>query len=601
MTPAELLTRLSGVRQAGQGWAANCPAHADRDASLCVARTTGGALTVRCCAGCTAGAILAGIGLTARDLGHPVPATRRGDLAYRPFPVRALPEPIRGFVATGARAIGCDSSYIALPLLVALAAAIGNTRRLELKRGWSAPAIVWGAIVGESGTMKTPAFSLALGPLRGRQQKALDQAAEAARRHGADLARWERDFSNWKRARDGTDPPPKPVPPRPVRFVVADTTVEALAPLLADNPRGLLVARDELAGWIGAFDRYAGRKGGVGADAANWLSMFNAEPVTVDRRTGTPPTIHVPRAAVSVVGGIQPDVLRRALGAEHRESGLAARLLLAWPPARKKRWTEADIDPAQEKQVAELFDKLFELKPEVDGRPQLVILMPEAKEKWKAYFNAHAGEQVDLTGDLAAAWSKLEEYPARLALVVHFVRWAAGDPTLADHTQVDDVSLAAGIVLASWFKHEARRVYAMLTETEEDKGRRQLVEWLQRRGQPVTVREVQQGYRPLKAPGVAEAALQQLVQRGYGTWRKRSSPNGGRPTWEFVLSRPSTSTEPPENTIESEGSVDVDGGDESSVSANGHAPGGRYCGGRNHTEGPGPGPRFRNNPRRGEA
>jgi hypothetical protein len=92
------------------------------------------------------------------------------DLAYRPFPVDALPEPIRGFVAAGARAIGCDPSYLALPLLTAIAAAIGNTRRLELKRGWSAPPILWGAIVGESGTAKTPAFRLVMRPVRERQR-----------------------------------------------------------------------------------------------------------------------------------------------------------------------------------------------------------------------------------------------------------------------------------------------------------------------------------------------------------------------------------------------------------------------------------------------
>ena len=81
-----------------------------------------------------------------------------------PFPVDALPEPIRGFVAAGAKAIGCDASFIALPLLTAMAAAIGNTRRIQLKRGWTAPAILWVAIVGESGTAKTPAFKLACGP-----------------------------------------------------------------------------------------------------------------------------------------------------------------------------------------------------------------------------------------------------------------------------------------------------------------------------------------------------------------------------------------------------------------------------------------------------
>ena len=61
----------------------------------------------------------------------------------------------------------------------------------------------------------------------------------------------------------------------------SDATVEAVAPILEANPRGVLLARDELAGWIRSFDRYAGGKGG--GDAAHWLSMHNGEAVVVDR------------------------------------------------------------------------------------------------------------------------------------------------------------------------------------------------------------------------------------------------------------------------------------------------------------------------------
>jgi hypothetical protein len=46
---------------------------------------------------------------------EPSRAEDADDLAFRPFPVDALPEPIRGFVDAGSRAIGCDPSYLALP------------------------------------------------------------------------------------------------------------------------------------------------------------------------------------------------------------------------------------------------------------------------------------------------------------------------------------------------------------------------------------------------------------------------------------------------------------------------------------------------------
>jgi hypothetical protein len=477
---------------------------------------------------------------------------------FEPFPTDALPEPVRGFVEAGAKAIGCDPSYLALPMLTALGAAIGNTRRIQLKRGWTAPAIIWAAIVGESGTAKTPAFKLVMRPIRQRQREAMERHAEDAKEHEADLARWEKVMAAWKRDTKGSDDPPeKPEAPQAERFVVSDTTVEALAPLLLANPRGLLLARDELAGWIGSFDRYAGGKGG--ADAAHWLSMHNGESIIVDRKTGNPRTIFVPQASVCVCGGIQPTILHRALGTEHRESGLAARLVLACPPRLAKRWTEADIDPAAEEKIARLVDRLYELQPTVgdqgDPRPVVIGLTADAKTAWKAYYNAHAQEQADLSGELSAAWSKLEEYAARLALVIHFSRWAADDPTLASVDAVDPGSMGAGVQLATWFKGEARRVYALMGESDDDRDQRRLIEWIQRKGGPVTAREVQMGCRWLREAGAAESALDQLVKDGLGQWDDvPPGSKGGRPSSVFRLL---TSTKP-HKTWDSEGFVDVD-------------------------------------------
>ena len=75
-------------------------------------------------------------------------------IPFRPFPTHVLPAALRGFVSGTAKAMGCDESYIALPLLSVLATAIGNSRRVQLKRGWTEPAILWSAIVGESGTLR---------------------------------------------------------------------------------------------------------------------------------------------------------------------------------------------------------------------------------------------------------------------------------------------------------------------------------------------------------------------------------------------------------------------------------------------------------------
>lgn len=63
---------------------------------------------------------------------------------------------------------------------------------------------------------------------------------------------------------------------------------------------------------------------------------------TVDRKTDHQ-CRHIPRACISVTGGIQPKVMSRiASNPELRDNGLLARLLVAMPPRRPKQWSESD-------------------------------------------------------------------------------------------------------------------------------------------------------------------------------------------------------------------------------------------------------------------
>jgi hypothetical protein len=455
-------------------------------------------------------------------------------LPWQPFPTAALPEPMAGFVSAAARAVGCDEALVAVPLLAGLAAAVGNSRRVELKRGWQEPAIIWSAVVAESGTAKSPAMELALRPIRQWQKQAMAEHAEAVAAHSVDVLHYEKELAAWRKSKTGGEPPERPDEPTAARYWTDDCTLEALALLLLQNPRGLLCARDELAGWLGSFDKYSKGSG----DAPKWLELWGGRSICIDRKTGNPKTIFVPRAAVSLCGCIQPAVLWRALGPEHFQDGLAARLLLASPPRRAKRWTEADIAPTCEWTMAELFRRLYELEPEPgpDGEPQPVTLRldGQAKRQWVSFFDEHAEETAALSGELAAVWAKLEAYAARLALLVHLVRLVDGDSTAGPEC-IDADSVAAGVKLARWFGHEARRLYSQLSETEEDTARRQLAELIGRLGGRVTPRDIRHhGYGG--DADKAEMALAELVTAGVGQWQDvPPGPGGGRPTRAFVL------------------------------------------------------------------
>jgi hypothetical protein len=472
---------------------------------------------------------------------------------YRLFPVDALPEPLSSFVAETATAIGCDPAYVALPLLTVAGAAIGSTRRLELKHKYAAPPILWSVIVGESGTSKSPALRSVLEHVRGRERRLREEHAVERRDYEHAVETYEKERSAWRGDKKATtDPPERPVEPASRRALVSDVTVEALAAKLADNPRGLLLARDELSGWLNGLDRYANKSGG-GSDEAFYLSCYNAEPHAVDRRTGDRREIYVPQAALWVCGSIQPTILARALGRERRESGLLARLLLVAPPARPAKWSEAEVSFVVRQSLHDVLDRLYELESDTDaeGRPEsrLVRLNAEAKRAYVAWHDRHAEEAVELaTDDLKAASSKLRETVARVALVFHEVRLAAGDAVEADY--VDAETMDRAIRYVEWQKHELRRVYSLLAESEIDRAVRQaddrLAGWISRQGDSVAVRDVIAGCRWIEDADTAERALQRLADAGRGRWiDKPTTEQGGRPTRLFALQPETASAQPP--------------------------------------------------------
>ncbi|MSU78421.1 MAG: DUF3987 domain-containing protein [Gemmataceae bacterium] len=488
------------------------------------------------------------------------------ELAYQPFPVHLLPDPIRGYITASAAAIGCDPAFIALPMLAAVALAIGSRRRIRLKRRWTEPAIIWALTIALSGSHKSPGFDAAMLPVKKRQDKAKRRLAEDMRRYALEMEEYNSAYEEWKAAGCEESEPREPREPTLERTWTDNTTMEALAcPILKENPRGVLLACDELSAWFGSFDRYA--KGGAksGADAARWMHLHGGRSFVIDRKTGIPPTVFVKDGTVGVAGSIQPGVLRRMMTTEHHESGMAARFLLSMPPKKQKRWTEAEIDEQLEQDVLVLFDRLYDLQPDhdEDGEPtaRLLKLSQSAKhDVWIPFYNEHAKEQIELDEDLSAAWSKLEGYAARLALVHHLIRVAADDGSVNDPDIVDDVSMTAGIALSRWFGQEAKRVYTMLATTDEDQAERELIELIERLGGTVTARELQRRSRKYPTAKDAEKALCMLVDRKKGAWQtKPGTAQGGRPTSVFVLHPVDTT---PAKPNENGGSVNVDGKDQ---------------------------------------
>jgi hypothetical protein len=443
-------------------------------------------------------------------------------IPWKPFPVHLLPPVMRRFVDDGASSIGCDSSYLSLPILTTAGAAIGATRVVELKPGWTAPPILWTAVIGSSSAAKSPAFAACHKLLSDPQRRWHEDYTAAKDRHNAAAMAHEKALKLWMKNEAG-DPPSPPVKPSWRRFVIDDATAQSVAGILANNPRGLVLLRDELAGFFASFTRFSST-----SDAPLWLPWYNGASQTVDRR-GRDEPLFLPRPLVAISGCIPPAILRRHLAGDNSENGIASRFLFAAPPETDRRWRDEILTAGASAAMAEVMTRLLAIQIRQDGLPETLVLSDEAEDRFKAWVNEN-GAAVKAADDEAtkSALGKIEEVPGRLSIILHHMSKGA------DEMAVSGETMANAIELAQWFRNEARRWYAASHESPAETNGRKLVELIRKAG-TITARDAQRRCRWLKGSGMAEKALEQLRRDGLLDHEVITRPEGGRPATVYRL------------------------------------------------------------------
>lgn len=110
------------------------------------------------------------------------------------------------------------------------------------------------------------------------------------------------------------------------------------------------------------------------AGRAFWVELFGGRPYRVERQKNPEPII-IPRLAVSVYGGVQPERLGPLLA--EADDGLLARILWAWPDPIPFHLSKQAPRSAW---AIEAFDRLrwLDLQPGDPAQPIMVPLAPEA-------------------------------------------------------------------------------------------------------------------------------------------------------------------------------------------------------------------------------
>ena len=465
----------------------------------------------------------------------------RGRLPAPPLPGEEIFGPWHRWICDAAKMTGVPRDYVAVPLFVSMAALIGNARVVSPWHGWQEPAIIWGAVVGDPSSGKSPGADPVLAAVRDTE-KTLGEGFDEKHRE------WQMLATNAKAAKDvwekavhkavkaGSEPPTMPaaadVPPDPERprVITSDVTPERLGALLAANPKGLLNTRDELSGWLLGFDRY--NKGG---ERSFWIEAYGGRPFTIDRvKAGG--SVHIDRLSISVFGGIQPDRLTSLLlGAD--DDGLPSRFLWAWPdplpPSRPHVTADGQF-------VRRAFAKLVALRPgsdEVGDVPIVMRLTPDAADDFHEWRLDHDKRSGGVSGMVLSAWGKMPGLLLRLALILELGAWATAPDGTAEPSNVSQQAIIRAIgFVEDYLKLMLSRVYGDADIPETERHAMTLARWIAFNGRKrINAREVSRsaGLPDLKRGPTVEDAANVLVEADW--LRPVETTSGGRRRKDYLV------------------------------------------------------------------
>lgn len=336
-----------------------------------------------------------------------------------------VPPFLNAFGRDRARSLGVNSDAITAAAVAVVGSLIPATNRLQMyqnRSSWSVLCVLWTALVGDPGSAKSAAVKAALAfanPVN--KSWSTTFAKELSEYDRAELA-FAAQKPGKKKSEDPAEDEPhpadvvvKPLKPKARSKISNDSTTEAIVTRLAETPEvaPLIQYSDELSGWLGGMDAYRSKGS---KDRALWLEAKEGAPYRVDRQGRG--SVEAPNLAVSIIGGIQDDLIAR-LAPDLATDGLLQRFALI--AIRQLGLGEDNPEvPAIEAaipRVALALSGLDEATYRFDQRA--------AEELWaiKA-FKLREMARPDVPSGLKTWLAKADAEFGRYALAFHLIEWA---------------------------------------------------------------------------------------------------------------------------------------------------------------------------------
>ena len=360
-------------------------------------------------------------------------------MSGRAFPVMVFPEKIRRIIENTCQDLNFPTSYIAASLFLAVSVAVGNSRLLKVRDGWKVKPILYMALLGRPGAVKTHPINYALAPLKKSDNET--------------LARYAKELEKYRKTpvTERTDKP------KARQIIVKDATIEAIAKVLLSNRHGICIHFDELNGWFGSFNRYHKS----GSDEEQWLSLYSGDSIVVNRKT-LDDVISVPDPFVCVIGSIQPNVLIKCFKGQKTDNGFLFRILFVENSSDGAAvlWNDEDLPSnAGEEWNNFLMNILYSSKQIEDNETIAEYTFDE--QAWSLIRHWQNDKEIEFSNNgedhIIAIFRKIQDYALRFCLPIQVMREISGEAK--ESRKIDGISVARAISLAEYFLENAKNVY----------------------------------------------------------------------------------------------------------------------------------------------
>ena len=371
-----------------------------------------------------------------------------GKTAVISFPLEIFPKAIRDIIEALEEYENYNVDFTAASFLTVFAAAMGNTWSVRFMTGWISRPIIYMVLVGSPSCGKTPPLQQAVAPLLkldGEYDMIYCKEMETYRR-------WERMSA---KQREKLSAPDEMEMPRRKCHVVVDSTVEAMIAAMRDNPRGVLIYKDEIDSLLSNFNRYNG------SDESYFLSLFSGTPFKYSRKSNNE-HIFLSNPYCSIIGSTQLGRLAEQFGGKRLVNGFSSRFLKVYPEINKMpSWNDATMPHEILEEWERIIKKVAGINPTTDqeGKATSIELLfsQEAKLRviqWKDEVNNKAYAETD-SDAVRALCGKLETYLVRFCLVIQIMHGICGESGM---DEIEPRTAELAIRLTEYFRNMESRI-----------------------------------------------------------------------------------------------------------------------------------------------